>query len=1104
MSGLELLLGAALEAGLGLLAEAGFGDQIRDLKARLTRKDQKVLRAAFERAFDNAMQAAGEESLRPLLEHQPFREAVIAGLLDPAQGLDVQTAAEVWGEQLPAHARALRRFFSTLENALSIDPTWGPMLDRYQELRFRQDVLEVLRRRDLDVPARQIVSTLSAHLVGDGAIAQGEGAVAAGAGGIAVGGDVLGDVVRTVIERLVVEVAAPPSPGPQPDDVRRAYLEGLVQECGRMRLLGLDTSAGHAAVCEDEDVRLESVYVHLDTVRAVAEGEEGAPGRRGLGEKGEMERQRRLTALEAAAHWPKLVLTGGPGSGKSTFVSYLALCLALGNLPAQDRPFSLDEETHLPGWPGNGWPLPVRLTLRDFGRWLPADTTKGSAALLWQFIEKQLAPLPFGPALKKALLGGRVLVILDGLDEVPEGSSERKVSPRRLVLQAVEDFARRLSSARYLVTCRQASYVSPWTLRDFEVAPLAEFDQAKRDQFCKLWYAALAQRGQLDAAQVPGKVKGLQAAIRRPDLTRLAGNPLLLTVMALVHANEAELPEARALLYEKCVGVLLWLWERHKADDARPADLSTLLEQGQVNRTFFVRLLHQLAYDVHAEGGAQEGEADIRASVLINRLATLHPDKSLDWARDVATFIRERAGLLVERRGDEMDPVLAFPHRTFQEYLAACWLTEGEDTPAKAAELAQQGDHWWEVVKLAAGRLLYVEHKMTQPLLLLDFLCPEQMVGDPACWRLNQLAGEVLLELKPEQMLRDATTGNQVRTRLDRARHRLVEAIGQDEALDPRQRAEAGNVLAQLDDPRFQADAGYLPNEPMLGFVEVPGGPFLMGTREEDIPALMERYGGERNWYEREAPQHSVELPTYYIARYPVTQTQYWAFVQAAGHQVPASYLGFDTDRFYEWQDGEPPAHLLNHPVVLVSWHDARAYCAWLTEQLRAWKDLPGSLSRLLRREGWVVRLPTEAEWEKAARGGDGRVFPWGDEPDSNRINYRETNIGGTSTVGCFPGGVSPFGLLDASGNVFEWTLSLWGEDSSKPSFGYPYNLQDGREDTEAGNNVYRVIRGGAFLDAQYFVRCACRSRYTPTFRYYRLGFRLVVAPGQPSGDAGL
>jgi len=1073
--GWDILLGAALEAGLGLLAEAGFGDEARALKERLTKRDEKARRAAFDRAFKQAAGVAGEGRLRPLLDHQPFREAVVAGLLDPVQGFDLPAAVTKWEGRLPsAYLPGLRRFYSALENALLADETWGPILERYQALHFQQDVLAALKERKLDVPPRELVSALSAHLTGCGAIAQ-DGSVAASGGGVAVGRDVVGDIIHTVIQELVVErveVIAPAS-GPQPDSLRAAYLKRLARECGVLRLLGLDTGAGHAGADQEGDVRLEAVYVHLDTNRAISD--------KGVGEKQSsrlevegVERQRALTALEAVARFSPLVLIGGPGSGKSTFANYLALCLAAHGLPVEECPFSLSPEKHLPAWPGDLWPLPVRVTLREFARGLPSDARRGTADLLWQHIENRLAPLKeFKGMLKEALMSGGALVVLDGLDEVPQVSAGRKASPRRLVLQAVEDFAlRAFPDARCLVTCREASYVSPWTLPEFEDALLAEFDQEKRALFCQLWYAELARRGQLEAGKVESKVTGLQQAIRRPDLARMAGNPLLLTVMALVHAREPELPEARALLYEKCVDVLLWLWERRKEEEGRPADLLTLLQEARVDRTFFVRALDRLAYDVHRQGGAQEGEADIRASVLERRLEVLHPQRDPGWARRVATFIRERAGLLVERRADEIDPVLAFPHRTFQEYLAACWLTEGEDTARRAAELAREGDYWWEVVKLAAGRLLYVERKVAQPLALLDWLCPAE--GEPTDkkgWRLARLAGEVLLELKPEQMLRDETARPQVAGRLERVRRRLVSLL-EGGHLEPRERVAAGNTLAQLGDPRFREDAWYLPDESLLGFVEVPAGLFLMGSDE-----ARDRYASDN-----ELPQHTVELPAYYMARYPVTVAQFRAFVRESGYQAQGpleQYSGAE-----------------NHPVVVVTWFDAMEYCQWLTKRLRGWEGTPEPLAVALRDRGWQVRLPTEAEWEKAARGMDGLIFPWGDDADASRANYDDTGIGTTSTVGCFPGGASPSGCLDMSGNVWEWMHSLWGTDWGTPDFKYPYDPKGGCEDESAGRNVLRVLRGGAFYGNEGLVRCAYRYGYSPAYMNGRVGFRVVVAPG--------
>jgi formylglycine-generating enzyme required for sulfatase activity len=126
------------------------------------------------------------------------------------------------------------------------------------------------------------------------------------------------------------------------------------------------------------------------------------------------------------------------------------------------------------------------------------------------------------------------------------------------------------------------------------------------------------------------------------------------------------------------------------------------------------------------------------------------------------------------------------------------------------------------------------------------------------------------------------------------------------------------------------------------------------------------------------------------------------------------------------------------------------------------------------------------------------RLYPWhGGEPDPNRANYYDAHIGSTSAVGCFPGGTSPYGVLDMSGNVWEWTRSLWGKDWEKPDFKYPHNQKDGREDSKAGTDVLRVLRGGSFDYSGKNLRCANRYRYDPDDRFRIIGFRVVVSPSR-------
>jgi len=290
------------------------------------------------------------------------------------------------------------------------------------------------------------------------------------------------------------------------------------------------------------------------------------------------------------------------------------------------------------------------------------------------------------------------------------------------------------------------------------------------------------------------------------------------------------------------------------------------------------------------------------------------------------------------------------------------------------------------------------------------------------------------------------------------------------------------SLLARLGDPRPGVGVDPEMGLPDIAWCEVPTGPFIMGTREEEIPALLEQFGGERRWYETEVPQHKVTLPAYRIGKYPVTNAQYAAFVAAGGYGERRYW----TETGWQWKEDRtgPEKYggvfdLPNHPVVRVTWYEAAAYCRWLTERLRQ----AGKVG-----VDEEVTLPTEAEWEKAARGTDGRIFPWGDDADPNRANYSDTGIGTTSAVGCFPGGVSPYGVEDLSGNVWEWCRTKWQG-----------SYEDYRDDNALEGSGLRVLRGGSFYDLRRLARCAFRRGSYPDFGWDDSGFRVVVSPISPS-----
>jgi formylglycine-generating enzyme required for sulfatase activity len=289
------------------------------------------------------------------------------------------------------------------------------------------------------------------------------------------------------------------------------------------------------------------------------------------------------------------------------------------------------------------------------------------------------------------------------------------------------------------------------------------------------------------------------------------------------------------------------------------------------------------------------------------------------------------------------------------------------------------------------------------------------------------------------------------------------------------ERVRAGDVLAHLGDSRFRAEAWYLSAEEDLGFVQIPASTFLMGNHSS----------ANNPEEQHDFPPHSVMLSTFFINRYPVTVAQYRAFL---------------LETMPEHLQDLPENGTENHPVTSVTWQQAIHYCHWLTARLREWDEAPTIIARLLGDDRWVVTLPSEAEWEKAARRiADGYTYPWGMKADPNLANYGASRVGRTSAVGCFCGGQSSDGLQDMSGNVWEWTRSNWGLDARVPQFGYPYTLSDGREDMHTADKMLKVIRGGSFYSTDEEIQCSHRGAAFPDKRYNHIGFRVVItAPAKP------
>jgi len=896
--------------------------------------------------------------------------------------------------------------------------------------------------------------------------------------------------------------AEPHEEPPAEGTLRDRYLDTLIVECCRARLVGLDPQAADPT---RGGLSLERLYVALDTLTRVEEttAKRAEEGSRTFEDRLET---RPLSALEALARAPegRMVLLGLPGSGKSTFVRYLALRMAQA---LRDPALNLAEL--LPGWSGRPL-LPLIVPLGRLAESLSPRTTRGDAGMVERFVGQVLDAderlRGYGEALLADIRREGGLVLFDGLDEVAD------LSLRPVVRQAVEDFAARYgrtSAVRVLVTCRKYSYTDArWQLTGWPTHEIAPLDEKKIHQFVNAWHAELSRVDPARAEDYARKCQKMLLALDPSDRRRLAEiapNPLILTVMSVVHTHKGELPDARALVYEECVDLLLVRWEMERAVLGQKPQKRSLLDALGVPRIALENALQEIAYRAH-EGGGRPSVSEGQAALVTEGLIADVLQAAFNDLDKVHTFLvySESANGLLMLQGVAPLPdappdapprrVYAFPHMSFEEYLAGRYLGRMANRATRVREHVDRGDRWREPVMLLGEHICFRTGDFEPMDAILDKLVPDPPPAQPTVkdWRAAWLAGDLLMLYRRAAVHRKSAFGGRVVERLTM----LVEAG----ALAPVERAAAARTLAVLGDPRPGVGVNPATGLPDLQWCLVPPGPFLMGSREEDDPLA---YGDEM-------PRHEQPMPYgYAIARYPVTNDQFQAFVGD-----PHGYRRGDwwTRAGLSWRGerGGPDKmggvyNLPNHPAVMITWYEAVAWCRWFTWRLREAGRIP---------EGWEVRLPREAEWEKAARGGlqlpaqpiirplhdldfgswglefdnpiPSRVYPWGDDPDPERANYDETHIGTTSAVGIFPEGRSPYGCLDMSGNVWEWCATKWVDN---------YEDYDIKEDNNLEGETPRVVRGGSFSRHRRHVRCAVRYWLVSVYLDRPRGFRPVVAP---------
>lgn len=855
------------------------------------------------------------------------------------------------------------------------------------------------------------------------------------------------------------------------ENVIALYLHTLCHDLAGLRLGEIDGSLDHS---RREPLQLSDVYVPLNTILRMAADStlhqylsQSQPTAR---EAFVPERERRaVTALEALAEHPKLTLLGEAGGGKSSFGARILLALAevwRGNA---------DEIAHL----GDTWtagPLfPIRVVLRSFADQLPAGNKPARAGDLWAFIGQELRDSGVGLMpedsrfLQRLALSHGALVLFDGLDEC--GSAER----RARVQAAVDEFIRtHAQRSRFLLTARPYAFPKGADPQQ-GVYRLDAFDDTQIVRFIETWYAILPKRGWCKAVDAERKCADLLDARQRHDLRPLTSNPLLLTLMALLHSNRGQLPDDRVDLYHESVELLLQRWNPASGVNV----LRDELAMPQLKLADVREVLQRLAFELHEESAGRQGALDISEGRLLAALTPLL-DGDRNKAATMVEYIERRTGLLIGQGASDLAPgrerQFTFPHRTFREYLAACHLAASNHFTRECIRLAAADAMHWQVVLPLAARVAKLDRgaAAAHGLIGCEAVDAFMVKGKRPTilqWAQAQLAGLQLAELGVAAL----NSRDDTKVILRHVRSWLVAALPVHPShggLPAWPRAEIGDLLAKLGDPRFDPERLHLPVDPDLGFVRIPADPgFRIGTRRADRKRVAKAAGD--NLSVDEINDALTPTHEFWIARYPVTVAQFRAFVEAGDN---GGFVLADADAL---RDPE------TRPVRWVSWAEARAYAGWLQRRLQVSSVFhKHPIAGLVRHQGWTLTLPSEREWEKAARGGGDRaVFPWGDTADAERGNCDDTGIADTSAVGSFHG--NRCGLHDMIGNVWEWTRTERGALYSAP------------EPEASPESARIVVRGGGWYSHRFAARCAYRNRNHPDFRADDLGFRVVLC-GSP------